>query len=308
MAFIAYIDCSGDSNDPRARVVTVGGYLAPEEHWESLERRWGRVLNDFKVPYLHMREFAHSRGAYEGWRDDVGRRNAFMAQIAAAINDSGLQSFSTTVLLSVYNRFNREYRLREALGAPYALGLLKTLAEIVSWRDRHGRSDALIPIIESGDNDQREFTRVLGRLGEWDIGPAKRPVFQAKRWKDERGAVQYCIPMQSADFIVYESAKAATDYFWKNKRIARRSLFSVAYPPKGEARMNQVLSPEFLRQTVRTFRVLRRYNRASDGVSMMPADPLCYLGMDQPLVCTVSPENLCRPAQKAAVEALGPVL
>ena len=71
--------------------------------------------------------------------------------------------------------------------------------------------------------------------------------------------------------------------------------------------MLQFLSHEWFRCFVQHFKVLPRFNRASDGTSEMPMEPLCYLDMDQPLVATINPASWSKQAPRAGVDAIGPV-
>jgi hypothetical protein len=65
-----YFDNSGDANDPQHNVLTLGGYLANEGQWEKFEGEWKANLDEFKLPYLHMKEFAHNLPPFE--RRSVG--------------------------------------------------------------------------------------------------------------------------------------------------------------------------------------------------------------------------------------------
>jgi hypothetical protein len=96
-----------------------------------------------------------------------------------------------------------------------------------------------------------------------------------------------------------------TDLIKTGKKTVRQSIFAVSYPPRGDEQMNQVLPAEWLRQMAAQFKVVKRFNRPSDGISEMPAEPLCYLDMDQPLVADINPASWSKQAPRAAVEAVG---
>ena len=76
MAFIAYLDCSGDGTDASATVVSVGGYVAHESQWAEFERRWSEALKSARVDSLHMKEFAHSVGPFKDWKGEDEKRAA----------------------------------------------------------------------------------------------------------------------------------------------------------------------------------------------------------------------------------------
>jgi hypothetical protein len=97
MAFLAYIDASGSGLDPNIRAISVGGFVAHEDVWAEFERRWRDVLQRFAITALHMKDYAHSKGEFAGWRDDSDRRVAFTVAIADVIRSSGLQAFGASM-------------------------------------------------------------------------------------------------------------------------------------------------------------------------------------------------------------------
>ena len=309
MAFFAYVDCSGDANDPNIRVITVAGYIAHEGQWAIFEERWTSVLQSFGVDALHMKEYAHSaKGSqFENWRSDTKKRNDFMAALTAVINSCEFQSVSVTIPLSEYDKANDDSLIREGFGPPYAVAALKAVADTTTWHKRHGHDEPLMILLEKGDNEQASFTRLLERLGEWNIDLVTPPIIQPKKWKTASGKTQYCVPFQAADFLCYEHAKMFTDFIKTGKTTVRESIFSVSYPPRGDEDMNQVLHAGWMRGIADRFNVARRFNRPSDGETEMPSEALTFLDMDQPLVATVNPASCSKKASRAVVEAVGPV-
>ncbi|MGH7205270.1 MAG: hypothetical protein ACREI2_03555 [Nitrospiraceae bacterium] len=80
----AYMDESGHSADPHALDVTIGGAVASIEQWEAFEPSWRAVLDEFSVSQLHMKDFAHFQGEYEGWTEP--RRREFLQRLFDVIN------------------------------------------------------------------------------------------------------------------------------------------------------------------------------------------------------------------------------
>lgn len=309
MTLFAYLDCSGDSRDPQARVITVAGYIAHEKQWALFEEQWAAALKTYGVDALHMKEYAHSvkGSAFEAWKGDTAKRNGFIGALTDVINGCQLESVSTTLSLTAYENCNADWLLREAFGAPYAVATLKTVAETVGWHSRHAADEPLLIVLEKGDNDQAAFNRTLARLGEWNLDLVTQPIIQKKHWKSADGRTQYCLPFQAADFVCYEHAKMFTDLIVKGKRNVRESIFRVSYPARGDVQMAQFLGEKWIRGFARHFKVLPRCNRASDGVSAMPNEPLCYLDMDQPLVAYINPTSWSKQALRVAVEVIARV-
>jgi len=71
--FSAYFDASlGDG------ITVVAGWLGTTVAWESFDVDWRILLAQYDVPYFHMREFAHSTGAFKEWKGHDGRRANFL--------------------------------------------------------------------------------------------------------------------------------------------------------------------------------------------------------------------------------------
>jgi hypothetical protein len=68
-----YSDCSGSGQDGGTTVVA--GWLASGEMWHRFECEWAWILRRYEVPYFHMKEFAHSTGAFAvGWKGENDKR------------------------------------------------------------------------------------------------------------------------------------------------------------------------------------------------------------------------------------------
>ena len=302
MAFVAYLDGSGDGTDPKATVVSVGGYIANESQWAEFERRWSEALALNDVPALHMKDFAHSTGAYKEWKGDEQRRARFLGDMVQIINDCTIQTVSTTILMDAYRQVNDSHALQEAFGGPYPIALWPTVARTVDWHARHGHEEPLMIIIERGDNDQSAFSKTVNALGGWDIDMVTAPVFQKKQWVDVNRVTQYCLPLQAADFYCYETSKMCTDWILKGKTTARQSMFGLSYPPKGarqDRMMMQLTTGTGLLRLVKQFGVMKRFNRPLEIGGRVPLEPLCYVDMDQPIICKANAQPSAKSRRRA---------
>jgi hypothetical protein len=111
-ALKGYFDESGDEHDARHAALSVAGYVGDTTSWPAFEERWRDVLREFDVPYLHMRELQHRRGAFAAWtrgdpKSDV-REASFLGKLAGAIGEAGLEPFGAVISLSGLRRFNAE--------------------------------------------------------------------------------------------------------------------------------------------------------------------------------------------------------
>src|SRR5437867_8846136 len=88
---IAYADDSGTHDEhgkqPGSEAPVFGGYIGDIKDWKLFCWRWQSVLNNYKVPYFHYREFSNRAAAknpsnpYHKWSET--QRDAFLFELAA---------------------------------------------------------------------------------------------------------------------------------------------------------------------------------------------------------------------------------
>ncbi len=100
---VAYIDESGHSRDPKSHFAGMGGLIADSSAWEAFAPEWAQALSDANVDggELHMRQFAHSRGPFEGWTEV--KRRALMTRLVGAIVKIKAVPVGCVVALDAYN-------------------------------------------------------------------------------------------------------------------------------------------------------------------------------------------------------------
>jgi hypothetical protein len=134
-AFKGYLDESGDAGDPQHAALSVAGYLGPIEGWAAFDQGWRRVLHEYGVPYLHMKELQSRRGAFRSWGkgdpegDDTAER--FFGELAGVIGRAKLEAFGATIVLADLRRFNSE------TGADIDPKALAIYACALGARERH---------------------------------------------------------------------------------------------------------------------------------------------------------------------------
>jgi len=220
----AYLDASGSENDPACHFLAVGGYVATDEQWSSFEKDWHNALSEAGVEHFHMKEFAHSIGEFRAWRGDERRRGRFLEQLAHIIKVHNLEDFGLIINMDQYRKVNRIFRLREIFGA-YVIAAGTVMSKIGKWHERYGKTDSLLILLERGDDEQIALRKLVSNVNVWG-GP--EPIFMRKKTV-QNGKVTYCLPFQASDFLAYELAKSATDFFVKGKHTGRESLYRLRY-------------------------------------------------------------------------------
>ncbi len=104
----AYFDESGHS--ATLRFFALAALVAPSGSWPAFDAEWHRVLGECDAPYLHMREFAHRLGPYEGWPEE--RRRALLGGCVSAIKATRPMAVGAVLDVADFNSLSDEGRVR----------------------------------------------------------------------------------------------------------------------------------------------------------------------------------------------------
>ncbi len=210
----AYLDDAGKANDPQERICCIAGCLSPLKAWEELEQEWQLVLARFGAPYLHMKEYAHSKGPFAKWRNDPSTRKAFLSALIDTMDKHVLSVFGTTVPVEAYDRLTEGQK--RGVPDPYFMCLQQTLhavssstfAENVVPQSLQVPDPRSVEKVQVVFSQQDEFKSKADALYETMkntsiIGPMLGDFSWAK-FSD-------VIPLQAADLVAYEMKRFATD-------------------------------------------------------------------------------------------------
>lgn len=196
----AYFD---DSRDSENRAMTFAGYLSTVELWKQFDRAWKAVLDEFHVPYLHMKEFGDRDGIYKHVKESPDVEAAFMRSLIGVISDCTRFGTQITVLLDDLERFNKDHGLELD---PYALAVYGCIS-VFQWTfpreeiqiifDKFERAHS---VIEKGmDYAESDTARPLNRSLI-----AAMPLQKDESWRT-------ILPLQASDFLAWEMRKLLID-------------------------------------------------------------------------------------------------
>ncbi len=207
-----YFDESGKENDPEFQdsASSVAGCIGTAENWALIESGWARVLRDFEVPYLHMKEYAHSKGPFEAWKGQEDIRADFIEALVGSLQDRELYGVGAIVRHPDLHKFNQEYGLEiEA----YSLGIYAMMIH----SSRQFPDGEIEFLLDKVDRQTKKIT-IAQQYAATDNhypGCGNRIKFVASA----NVSSESCIPLQVADFVAYEVLKAhrsKNDYFLKH--------------------------------------------------------------------------------------------
>ena len=203
----AYVDESGHSDDPRAKIVTVAGPVTPEAKWRLAESEWRDVLAEFKVSALHMKEFAHSQGEFRDWRYKEHKRRALLSCLVEVI-ERHVEAFTGgSVQLDAYRALTPEQQA--LMRDPYFPALQGAImgAALEGWWRQLPSSDPVQIVIanhpEFGAKAKELYEACAATLPD-DLRRHLAPIVGF-------GSPSSVVGLQIADFLAYELNRVVTD-------------------------------------------------------------------------------------------------
>lgn len=221
-ALTSYFDASYDN--PKT-ITIVSGWTSTTGLWERFDADWKLLLAKNHIPYLHMREFAHSvKGSpFEDWKGQENKRANFLRAAVDIIGSYVRHGFACVVEHEAFKQVDVDYMLSEAVGNPYALAGRDCIAHANVWLKKDERELPVEYFFEDGDEGKRALERIVKR--DHHLVPYFGPS------RDTKSGQKGLTPLQAADFAAYEILKGSklgeNAPLWKY----RRSLHELAKIP-----------------------------------------------------------------------------
>jgi hypothetical protein len=215
-----------------ANILTLGGFIADVRRWERFHKEWKKVLAEFHIPYFHMKEFAHSRGIFEGWKDDP-RRDVLMKRIVWTIKSHVSHGFAVMVDTEEYDQ-----RFKDLIfpgKSPYFLCHYSCYGLLMKHCKKFGIKDGIAVVFDETVHSQRIALGIYGaykRMPDWG-----NAYLSSLTFADDK----VLSPLQAADVFAYEANKYHRGY-------RRKSLASLADVPHSVAKWDSQTFPRYVDQ------------------------------------------------------------
>ena len=224
----SYMDESGKYDDPSIQMVSVCGVISSLERWTHFESKWKDVLDEYSVFWFHMKDFAHHKGEFEGWKEPI--RREFIGKLMKVIDERVMGCLAAT--MSKYDFDNLTENQKLALGNdPYypcflaciihsaetAFNLAPDEQVELFFADNPGFKTKAYEFYErcKAENVPEDIRK---RLGPITLNAEPRKV----------------LPLQAADLVAYEVNHNLTEMFkqkkwpegrWPFNRVKDRMFF-----------------------------------------------------------------------------------
>jgi hypothetical protein len=209
MKLTAYLDETGHSKDEKIRFTGMAGLIAPTYYWEQYERKWNQALKEFEIPYFHMKEYAHSKGIFEGWRNDEPKRRALYGSLMNIISETCALPFGSIIPMNIFRRYTKEQQ--GYFKDPYYFAFLTCL---VIAADLIGPIRPIEETMAMVFSDQSEF--MGSAKGFYEVTKESHPEgarINPPVFRDMKKSV----PLQGADIVAYELHKECDRHFYRPK-------------------------------------------------------------------------------------------
>ncbi|WP_162559751.1 DUF3800 domain-containing protein [Methylobacterium radiodurans] len=152
--FEAYFDETGSHDG--AAVLSVAGFIFESHKASEMRTRWQKVLDENKMPYLHMSEFAAGGGPYRHLGKD--KRIEIQRELHAILHDAAMCG----IVISVSKEaFNRSGLSDSALPNPYALCCYLCLLAVVETLGERKLEANLTYFFEEGHRNQPTTNQMM---------------------------------------------------------------------------------------------------------------------------------------------------
>lgn len=226
MGLVCSVDESG-THDPTGRQVGSGvaimaGCLADRHEWAALEGPWNRVLQEYRVPVLHMSEFSaqqhnpqKDRSPYYGWSNE--RCDKFVSELCQVVSRHRIHKIGRGVHVDDYHQaFSDDLK---QVFHPWMFCFWQLMAEFVSLK-----GSRIAAVLNPGEQVAFLFDQ------HKEFGPKAHALFlRFKELLDDDGLLgsitfvsdkESCIPVQVADLVAFRTRKLET----RNRNKARGTI------------------------------------------------------------------------------------
>ncbi len=187
-----YLDDSGNDQDP---IVTLAGYVSPEQNWRDFETEARAAFDIINLPYLHTMDLHGLRREFADWtRADAAK----FAKLFHGILDQHVYAgFEFSVVKSTFEARKTDYDV-EHQSSPVGFCLHDLVSRLV--RDEKIRACLNSPevnlsfVIESGNKNEGDMRRRFNNIQKQDPDRFGSISFVPKQAR---------IALQAAGFLAY---------------------------------------------------------------------------------------------------------
>jgi hypothetical protein len=194
----------------------IAGYVGDVREWDTVERKWKFVLEDFKVAYFHSLEFYGNdeKKLYVGWKPS--KRLAFQNALIDCLRDSKVWLISSAVDVQVFMSLTEDerryltgglhngfkWKKQGAPNKPYFVPFHETVIQAASHTPV---GEKVLPIMSWQEQYEPKALELYRMMLDSDPPMQCRPKLGEDMAYSDHKSVR---PLQAADLAAYWSGKA----------------------------------------------------------------------------------------------------
>jgi len=183
------------ADESETHATSICGYIATPDYWKQFCREWQKILDDFKAPYFHFREFTTKElyskvgNAYYNWSEK--KRDKFLLDLAVLTSEVAIPVGGSYSRMGKTETETKEKRWENSL-VKFFVDLNHVLSEV--WPDYTGE---ILFIFDRCENKKKliPIRTVHGSFAEKDSR------FGCLSFEDDKDPVH--LPLQAADLCSY---------------------------------------------------------------------------------------------------------
>lgn len=198
-----YLDETGHSSDETQQFNGMAGFLAQKRDWQRVERKWKATLKSFRVPFFHMKDFAHFRGSFVGWSEQ--KRQQLLGKLLTHLESINPIPIGVIFDMEAF-RSLPPVKLQQ-LAEPYMLSCAAMLSLTGGMLDEIGLKTRATVVF----SEQVQFRHCAHEFYEY--AASCNSVVNKLIGPPQFGDMREVIPLQAADIMVYELYKECDRQF-----------------------------------------------------------------------------------------------
>jgi hypothetical protein len=163
-----YFDESGTHGD--AEVTVIGGYVASDADWATLETQWREALADLQLSHIHVSELRAGKAEFS---KVVGIAESILKRFGKIVEKSPISPISIAIQARAWEAATTPH-FRKSFPKPYDLCFSQTMRNIRAWLKRNA-PDQRCALVFATQNEYEERNRATldawKRYGATQLGP-----------------------------------------------------------------------------------------------------------------------------------------
>jgi len=223
-----YCDESYDSKSKKSDVFVVGGFVAEEDVWTKIERRWIAKNKRVGVSCFHASHINARDYEFAGWTPQRSKR--YVKDLLQILRQQRrkLHAVSIGILVKDYERIISEHG-RDMLGSPYIVCFkecIALIAEELHDSTHNWPKDEKFSVILDRNPFQLEAIDVFYKMKD---NPKWRAAYRLGVCTS--GSTKEFVGLQPADLIAYETFRLIYDRHYTGRKV--RKALQALLPANG---------------------------------------------------------------------------